>query len=224
MVVRAVTFLVRPPEGAHPAYRMFDPGSEFVRERIYHLNVLDDGTVVLLARLSGDLDRARRLLEDRSDILGYSLSGEEVDAALVFVHARPPEALGQFIHLPRSHEVFFDYPIEGLPDGRLRVVMVGETNEVLGRALADVPDELGLQVQRIGAYPEGPAGITGVLTDRQREVLHVAHDVGYYEVPRRATHRDIADRLGLSVGTVGEHLQKIEARVLGDLAVRTDPS
>jgi hypothetical protein len=200
---------------------MFDAESEFVRERIYHLNVLDDGTVVLLGRLRGDLDRARALLEDRSDVLGYSLSGEEANAALVFVHSRPPEALGRFVHLPRSHEVFFDFPIEGLPDGRIRVVMLGETNEVLRRALDDVPDELGLDVERLGPYLEGPEGVAGVLTERQREVLRVAHDVGYYEVPRRATHRDVADRLDLSVGTVGEHLQKIEARVLGDLAART---
>ena len=37
--------------------------------------------------------------------------------------------------------------------------------------------------------------------------------LGSYDVPRGATHRDIADRLGLSVGTVGEHLQKVESRV-----------
>ncbi|MFB9806579.1 helix-turn-helix domain-containing protein [Haladaptatus pallidirubidus] len=52
-----------------------------------------------------------------------------------------------------------------------------------------------------------------LLTDRQREVMDVALDLGYYDVPRQATHRDIADRMGLSVGTVGEHLQKIESRV-----------
>jgi predicted DNA binding protein len=44
-------------------------------------------------------------------------------------------------------------------------------------------------------------------------VLEIALELGYYTVQREATHRDIADRLGLSVGTVGEHLQKIEPRV-----------
>jgi predicted DNA binding protein len=49
-------------------------------------------------------------------------------------------------------------------------------------------------------------------------VLDVALDLGYYEVPRRATHRDVAEQMDLSVGTVTEHLQKVEARVFGTLA------
>jgi predicted DNA binding protein len=56
-----------------------------------------------------------------------------------------------------------------------------------------------------------------VLTERQQEVLEVALELGYYDVPRQATHNDIAERLDLSVGTVGEHLQKIEARVFKTL-------
>lgn len=41
--------------------------------------------------------------------------------------------------------------------------------------------------------------------------------LGYDDVPRGATHRDIADRLGLSVGTVSEHLQKVESRVFASM-------
>jgi predicted DNA binding protein len=37
-------------------------------------------------------------------------------------------------------------------------------------------------------------------------------------VPRRATHQDIADELDLSTTTVGEHLRKIEARMLSEIA------
>nr|WP_244531525.1 helix-turn-helix domain-containing protein [Halogranum amylolyticum] len=92
--------------------------------------------------------------------------------------------------------------------------MIGETNGALQKALADVPAELDVTVERIGAYPEVGGNVVSLLTDRQREVLDVALDLGYYDVPRKATHRDIADQMGLSVGTVGEHLQKIEARVL----------
>jgi DNA-binding CsgD family transcriptional regulator len=233
--VRALTFRLRPPEGPHPAYRLFDEGSGISRERIYNLNVLDDGTVVLLGRVRGDLDRVRELVAGRTEVLGYSVSGgagsesrngdgsggeRSADGGLVFVHARPPPELARFLTLPRTHEVFLDFPIEGTPEGGLRVVMLGETNAVLQRAFADVPAELAPTVERLGPYADGPAGAAALLTDRQREVLAAAQELGYYEVPRRATHRDVADRLGLSVGTVGEHLQKIEARVLGTLAAR----
>lgn len=124
-------------------------------------------------------------------------------------------SIRQFLRLPREHEVFFDFPIETTRNGGLRIVMIGETNEQLQDALADVPAEMTVTVERLGAYPDAPGGMTGLLTDRQQEILDVALDLGYYRVPRQATHADIAERVGLTVGTVSEHLQKIEARVFG---------
>lgn len=216
--MRALTLTVAPPE-AYPIARLFADEPALTRERIYNSNVLEDGTMVLLGRLRGDLDRMRRLLADQPDVLEFSVSGDE-GSGLVFVHVRPPPAIRRFLELPREHEVFFQFPIEGTRDGRFRVVMVGETNAALRAALDDVPPEVSVDVERIGPYAEHPDDPVSVLTDRQREVLAVANELGYYEVPRRATHQEIADRLGLSVGTVGEHLQKIEARVLGGLADR----
>jgi DNA-binding CsgD family transcriptional regulator len=217
--VRAVSLVLTPPKGTHPAERVFDADSGVSRERIYHVNVLDDGTAVLLGRLRGDLDLARRRIEERPETLGYSIS-EDGEGGLVYVHTRPPPAVRRFLELPRVHEVFFQFPIEGTRDGRLRVTVAGESNEVLGRALADVPEGIGVDVEWLGPYPADPGDATTLLTDRQREVLDVALDLGYYETPREATHGDIAERLGLAVGTVTEHLQKVEARVFGALAGR----
>ncbi len=211
--MRAVTFTLEPPNGDHIAYRLFGENSEFERERIYHLNILENETVVLLGRLRGDLERARPLLEENVNVLGYSISSDGSRNGLVYLHARPPPEIKRFLELPRTHEVFFDFPIEGTADGGLRVTMIGETNSVLQEVLADVPAKLGVTVERIGTYPEAGDNVIALLTDRQREVLNVALDLGYYGVPRQATHRDIADQMELAVGTVGEHLQKIEARV-----------
>lgn len=52
------------------------------------------------------------------------------------------------------------------------------------------------------------------LTDRQREVLEVAFDLGYYDVPRRATTTEIATDLGLDDSTVSEHIQRAERNLL----------
>ncbi len=90
--MRAVTFTLDQPDSSHIAYRMFGADSEFEREQIYHLNVLADETVILLGRLRGDLDEARRLLGDHTDVLGYSISSEEPQNGLVYIHARPPPA------------------------------------------------------------------------------------------------------------------------------------
>lgn len=215
--MRAVTFTLGRPDGSHIAYRLFDADTGVERERVYHLNVLADETVVLLGRMRGDVEAAQRRLREDADVLGHSVTSEDGRSALVFVHARPPPELRAFLELPRTHEVFFDFPLASTEDGRLRVVMVAESNAALEGALADLPSALELTVERIGPYLAGGGPFLPDLTDRQREVLDAAIDIGYYEMPRRATQRELAERLGLSAGTVSEHLQKVEARVFGAL-------
>ena len=53
-----------------------------------------------------------------------------------------------------------------------------------------------------------------MLTGRQREILEAAVESGYYEEPRGATHEEIAREVGVSAGTVGEHLRRVEEKVL----------
>jgi hypothetical protein len=213
--MRATTLLVDHTAGPHLQDRIFET-PDLTRERIYHLNVLEDETMALLGRVSGDLDQLQAMLAAGEDALDYTLSrAEAADSALVFLHVRPPAAIRAFLQLTRTHEVFFDFPIEGTDDGRLRVEMIGETNAVLQDAIAAVPDGVEVTVERLGPYPSDD--VDALLTTRQREVLAVAQELGYYAAPRRATHEDIADRIGLSVGTVTEHLQKIEARVFDHL-------
>jgi predicted DNA binding protein len=55
------------------------------------------------------------------------------------------------------------------------------------------------------------------LTDRQREVIETAFDLGYYEIPRKTTHADIATMLDLSGSTIDEHLRKAEAKLMEQL-------
>ena len=71
-----------------------------------------------------------------------------------------------------------------------------------------VPD-----LHRLGEY-EGGQQTLDALTDRQLEVLQTAYDMGFYEVPRKASTDDIADEVGLDGGTVSEHLQRAERNIL----------
>lgn len=52
------------------------------------------------------------------------------------------------------------------------------------------------------------------LTDRQRDVLEVAFDRGYYDVPRHASVREISAEFDLDDSTVAEHLQRAERNLL----------
>ena len=69
------------------------------------------------------------------------------------------------------------------------------------------------ELERLGSY-EGQSHPLDSLTDRQREVLQTAFDMGYYEVPRQVSTEEIADRLGLDPSTVAEHVQRAERNVM----------
>lgn len=59
------------------------------------------------------------------------------------------------------------------------------------------------------------------LTDRQQEVLEVAFENGYYDVPRQESTTDLAAKLGLDDSTVSEHLQRAERNLLAAVLDRS---
>ena len=59
------------------------------------------------------------------------------------------------------------------------------------------------------------------LTDRQQEVLEVAFENGYYDVPRQASTTELAAELGLDDSTVSEHLQRAERNLLAAVLDRS---
>lgn len=54
----------------------------------------------------------------------------------------------------------------------------------------------------------------GVLTDRQRAILELAVDRGYYETPARCTLADLAGEVGVAKSTVSETLSRAEGHVV----------
>lgn len=56
-----------------------------------------------------------------------------------------------------------------------------------------------------------------ILPNRQRDVLEVAFERGYYDVPRDTSVQEIAAEFDLDDSTVAEHLQRAERNLLGTL-------
>lgn len=52
------------------------------------------------------------------------------------------------------------------------------------------------------------------LTDRQREVLETAHQMGYFEHPKGANAGEVADTLGITTSTFTEHLAAAQRKLL----------
>jgi hypothetical protein len=104
-------------------------------------------------------------------------------------------------------------PIEmplDIEDGVAEVEVTGEHERVaeMGRRLREVGLEF--EVERV-RQRVNPARL---LTDRQQELLLAAVDLGYYDVPRRATLTEVADHVGIAKSTCSETLQRVQRTVI----------
>lgn len=80
----------------------------------------------------------------------------------------------------------------------------------------------GFQVHKLtrDGEPE-PAGEG--LTDRQQEALRTAYEMGYFEIPRRASLEAIAEELGISASAASERLRRAETQLLEEVVATTWP-
>lgn len=219
------------PEGFHPADRELFEHEAIQRTAIHHVNQLDDGTVVLLYELRAEQSQVDEILDAEADVLAYSLSlatnvdatrGQSNDSASqqtlhAYIHIDPNDTLLSVFQLPQKHSLVIDTPIECLPSGGISVCLIGDQPTITA-AVGVLPEDMDAELLATGEYEPRERTLYSQLTPRQQEILTAAIEAGYYSVPRETTHEELAEELGLAAVTVGEHLRKVEARVLGELA------
>ncbi len=64
----------------------------------------------------------------------------------------------------------------------------------------------------------------GVLTERQREVLEVAHEMGYFSHPKGANAGEVAEELGITTSTFTEHLAAAQSKLLDAILEDAEPT
>jgi predicted DNA binding protein len=214
--MRFVELVVRPEVGWSSFGDVVADDDAVQREAIHQLDLLDDGTVVMLYELSGDRDHVHDLLDEHFEAKAVQASdiGENV---LVYAHHDPNAVVEGLLRIPRRYGIVVDTPLEFTRDGGIRLTLVGEEADIRNTIVA-IPEAVTHTVERTGSYRPGTERLFAELTDRQQEILLTALEMGYYEQPRRATYEEIAEQLGCTKTTVGEHLRKAEEKVLGGIA------
>lgn len=210
--VRYATIVVDPgADGFYPESRIFLERANVTRERVHHVDVLDDGTIVGLYELHGDADRIRSGVRYLPRVLSYDVTG--TDPVFLYLHEEATEPVSTLFTLLRSSKVVLDRPFEHRTDGTFQLTIVGE-DDALSQTFDSLADIVTVDLVETGEYHPELSDLDMLLTDRQRQILRLAVQRGYYEVPRKVTHQKLADESDLSQSTVAERLQKIEANVL----------
>jgi len=113
-------------------------------------------------------------------------------------------------------------------DGDLHVTLHAGDMERLRELLGDLADRFGsVRIEYLvrGRAEASEAELVPVdlrrLTDRQREVVTTAYEMGYFEYPRDANAGDVAEALGIQPSTFTEHLNAAQSKLLDELLVRS---
>jgi len=109
--------------------------------------------------------------------------------------------------------VYLSPPYE-VREGRLRATFLANSREIrkiLGRLSgAGVPYRV-ISLMDAKFSPDSPLG---GLTEKQRRVILTAYKLGYYDMPRRVSSREIARQLKVEEPTLVRHRRKAERRLL----------
>lgn len=205
--MRYVTLRIRCEDGVVHAIAREDLPPSVGRGPIHRIELLDDGSIVLLRAVVGDVWAYEEAMAAHPAVDAVSIT----DGGHAFVHLEPTDCARRILRWVREFPVLLRVPIEF--DGEDPILtLVGAVADFTD-ATASLPAPLTFDVLETGRYAPAPAVPFHGLTDRQREVLTTAVDLGYYENPRAATQAEVGAALSLAPGTVGDHLRTIEAHV-----------
>ncbi|MFC6723667.1 helix-turn-helix domain-containing protein [Halobium palmae] len=216
--MRYLTALVKPNEGKafHPLGKELTDDPSIKRRAIHHLELLDDDTVLLFAEASGSKERYEQIMQESPHVIGYLTAGE--DQWMAVSQFEPIEAVRQSFKLQRESLLMIETPIHFTSNNHLKVTYLGD-DEAFSNLyeFAKEVEQFAFEILKVGDYESNKSPFDRIITARQEEVLEAAVEIGYYREPRQASLEDVGEVVGISSGTVGEHLRKAEERVFTEL-------
>jgi hypothetical protein len=211
--MRYVRLELSPPTGAvHPAGQQLAAEPDLDRLEIVYVDSFPDGTGILLYRLRGDATTLESRLEEHPLVLDWDLFEGPGADVYCYLYLDSGEPASKLMSLVGQDGLIVETPIEFTGDGSLRLTVAG-TDEMIQDAYRAIPERFDYEIIKTGEYDPTSEWSVLDLTTRQHEVLRTAVEIGYYDVPKQATHQDIANELDCATSTVDEHLRKAESTV-----------
>lgn len=212
--MRAVELRLLPEGGSFPGIDTTMSNLDAVsRDAVMNLGWHSDGSYTLLYRLTvQSMEPLRAAIESNEDVQQYELIVEDETNVYAFLHVSEHEVLSELLSITEEHALLLEPPFRFTESG-VRVTVAGE-QESLQRAFNDVTSRIAVDVEWMGGYSPDRADTIGRLTDRQREALSTAHELGYYQTPREVSFEEVAVELDCASSTANELLRRAESKII----------
>lgn len=196
----------------HPMYDVLANADFVERATALHWNFTGD-ELGIMHYIQGDADEYVAAAQSMREVLDFEIQRAGDEAFYAYVRDATNEPLRELFGTITSGSLIILPPIEYNPDGTVSLSVFGPSAE-LQTAIETVPDPISATITAVSGL-EGVAGtVETLLSDRQREAVEVALDVGYYEIPREGSHEAVAAAMDCAPSTAAEHLQKAESKLL----------
>lgn len=196
----------------HPMYGVMTEAPFIQRATAIQWNYTGDA-LGILHYVVGDADALERAMQEIPEVVGYDIERIDELSCYVYVRDATTDSLQEMFGPISSGGLVVVPPIEYDPDGTVAFSIFGPDDE-LQDAIEGISVPVDVTIEAVGGLAGTTAAVETLLTDRQREVVETAVDLGYYDIPRTASQEDIAAELDSAPSTIAEHLRKAEARVL----------
>jgi predicted DNA binding protein len=202
------------PERAPTFFALLAESAEVDDARVLDMTTTYDDEESVLLAIDGDPGGFAARATETPGIESVEVSEAAGGRAYALVVMRPLETpVFDAIHRASSRTGLVVRTPIVYRDWQMIARVVGEP-AALQEAMGYAPDATEVEIHEVGAFTGGLDDPAGVLSERQREALEAARELGYYDRPREATHEDVAAELDCAPSTASEHLGKAEAKLV----------
>lgn len=126
---------------------------------------------------------------------------------------------GHLLHkIKRTNPIIVEMPVEYSKNLTASIRILGP-DRIIDSTYKTIDESKGVSLEKVGySYPTSDDHLE-ILTERQQEILRAALLEGYYEIPRQTNHEALGERFDVEPQTVGEHIRKIESKIVKQASV-----
>ncbi|MGA3060177.1 MAG: helix-turn-helix domain-containing protein [Candidatus Bathyarchaeia archaeon] len=143
----------------------------------------------------------------------HLLEKEKEGTCIYFMKGKPPHSSPEANSKKLSIYPFMPF---SLRDGKVRVTLLGD-NDQMKEALEFLEKAGNFKVISLMDAKFLPSSPVSRLTEKQREAIILAFNLGYFDTPRKISSEQLANKLGLANSTLAVHLRRAERRLLAEM-------